>query len=73
VFALDVLECARCRGQMRVVAFVDDERVAAKILAHLGLPARAPPRGRPRRGQQLLPLGDVTADLDGIDPPLQLD
>jgi hypothetical protein len=32
VFALDVLECARCRGPMRLVGFVDDERVARKIL-----------------------------------------
>jgi hypothetical protein len=43
------------------------------IVEHLGLPARAPPRGQRHRGQQLLPLGDASADLDGIDPPLQLD
>jgi hypothetical protein len=58
---------------MRLVALIDDERVTRRILEHLGLLARAPPRGRCRRGQQLLPLGDGTADLDGIDPPLQLD
>lgn len=56
---------------MRLEAVVDDERVAAKILAHVGLPARAPPRGRPRRLGQLELLADV-ADHDGIDPPLML-
>ena len=31
---------------MRIVAFIEDPFVARKILDHLGLPARAPPRGR---------------------------
>jgi hypothetical protein len=57
---------------MRLVAFIDDERLAHRILEHLGLPARAPPRGR-RRGQQILPLGLDSVDFDGIDPPLRLD
>jgi hypothetical protein len=55
---------------MRVLSLVDNALIARRILEHLGLPARAPPRGR-RRGQQLLTL-DIVADLDGIDP-LQLD
>ncbi len=57
---------------MRVLSFIDDERIARRILEHLGLPARAPPRGR-LRGQplllQLLPP-DIAADLDGFDPLL---
>jgi len=54
---------------MRVVAFVDDERVARKILGHLGLPARAPPRGLRRAGlHQLLHLDLAAPDVDGIDP-----
>jgi hypothetical protein len=68
------LSARAAAGRCAWSAFVDDERVARKILEHLGLPARAPPRGQGHRGQQLLPLGDATADLDGIlDPPLQLD
>ncbi len=72
VFAIDVLRCARCEGPMRLIAFVDDERIARKILEHLGLPARAPPRGRalPRRGQ--LPLVDEHT-WDGVDPPHAVD
>jgi hypothetical protein len=57
---------------MRLVAFVDDERVARKILCHLGLPARPPPRGLRRAGLQV-PLDLATADVDGIDPPLVFD
>jgi plastocyanin len=72
IFAVDVLACVRCRGPMRLVAFVDDERVARKILRHLGLPARPPPRGLGRAGQQV-PLDLVTADVDGIEPPLVFD
>ncbi len=49
----------------------DDERVARRILAHLGLPSRAPPRPPPS-GQPLLPLAALP-DLEGIDPPLILD
>ena len=57
---------------MRLVSVIDDERTARKILAHLGLPARAPPRGRaqPRRGQLAL---DSPTDYDGVDPPLVID
>ena len=44
--------CPKCEGPMRVIAFIEDERVARKILEHLGLPtgvptvtpARAPPQ-----------------------------
>jgi hypothetical protein len=58
---------------MRLIAFIDDERVARRILEHLGLPARAPPRGRRRAPQQVLPLDFASVDFDGVDPPLQLD
>ena len=65
-WAVDVLTCPRCAGPMRIVAFIEDERVARKILEHLGLPSRAPPRGRPARpGQQLLPF-DELPDPDPI-------
>jgi hypothetical protein len=55
---------------MRLVAVIPDETVARKILEHLGLPARAPPRGRraggrPRRLREQLPR----PDFGGVDPP----
>jgi hypothetical protein len=42
-FALDVLQCQRCQGTMRVLAFLSDPDVTAKILEHLDLPTEAPP------------------------------
>jgi hypothetical protein len=56
---------------MELVAAVEDERTAAKILAHLGLAQRAPPRGRPWRAQRALPI-DRLAD-DCVDPPAVYD
>ena len=55
---------------MELIAAIEDESVATRILTHLGLPARAPPRGRPWRRQ--LALGDrnpTEADVDGVDVP----
>ena len=48
-YAVDVLVCPKCAGPMRLVALIEDERVAEKILRHLGMPTRAPPRAPPRR------------------------
>jgi hypothetical protein len=31
---------------MDLIATIEDERTSRKILEHMGLPARAPPRGR---------------------------
>ncbi len=47
IFAVDVLQCGRCHGRMRIVALVSQPEVIAKILTHLGLPARAPPEPGP--------------------------
>jgi hypothetical protein len=53
VFAIDVLECPKCSGRMRILAFITDPLVTRRILSHLGLPtspprsARAPPRPLP--------------------------
>lgn len=57
---------------MRLVAVIQDERVARRILEHLGLPARAPPLGRPWRsaGQAQLALGDDHDRYDGVDEPI---
>ena len=43
VFAVDVLECPRCRGRMRILAEIHPPGPTTKILEHLGLPPRAPP------------------------------
>ncbi len=69
VFAIDVLRCARCEGPMRLIAFVDDERIARKIL-ETPRPARARAALRPSApgGRGQLPLVDERA-WDGVDPP----
>ena len=71
-WGLSVLVCPRCAGPMRLVSVIAEERVARRILEHLGLPARAPPCGRPwRSGPHQLELPD--RDFDGIDAPAAID
>jgi len=43
VFAIDVLECPRCGGRMRLLAAIQPPDVTQAILACLELPSRAPP------------------------------
>ena len=52
VFALDVLECPRCGGRMRLLAAIHPPDATQSILECLNLPARAPPTASP------LPDGD---------------
>lgn len=50
-FLLDVLECPKCSGRMKLIALIDEPPVVRKILEHVGLstvipsprPARSPP------------------------------
>jgi hypothetical protein len=46
-FDVDVLECPKCRGRLRIVAVIDDAVLAASILHELAI-ARAPPPTRAR-------------------------
>ena len=41
---IDALVCPRCGGEMGLVAVILDPAVAEKIIGHLGLASRAPPR-----------------------------
>jgi len=67
VYAVDVLECARCGGRMRVIAFLSDPPVVRKILDHLHIPS-SPPRTKPARSPpQDLPFGGW-GDEAFIDP-----
>jgi len=43
VFAVDVLECPRCGGRMRILSAIQSPDAIRAILDHLGLPSRAPP------------------------------
>jgi len=44
VFAIDITTCPQCGGTLTILAAIKDPAVIVKILGHLGLPSRAPPR-----------------------------
>ncbi|MCA1852327.1 MAG: transposase, partial [Beggiatoa sp.] len=44
VFEIDIQQCPQCGGTLKLIAAIEDPPVIAKILTHLGLSARAPPR-----------------------------
>ena len=48
VFAIDVEHCPHCGGDLKIISAIEAPAVIAKILTHLGLPARAPPRSPAR-------------------------
>jgi hypothetical protein len=49
VFGIDLEHCPNCGGQLSIIAALVEQAVIAKILTHLGLPIRAPPRAPARR------------------------
>jgi len=48
VFDLDLEHCPQCGGDLKIIAAIEEPALIAKILTHLGLPARAPPRAPAR-------------------------
>ncbi len=50
-FAVDVLECPKCKGRMKLIALVKKPDSVARFLAGIGepscVPGRSPPRGPP--------------------------
>ena len=50
---LPMEHCPNCGGELKVIAAMLEQPVIEKILTHLGLQARAPPRA-PARGHALL-------------------
>src|ERR1700730_4069128 len=49
VFDIDIEHCPNCGGALKIIAVIEDPPVIIKILSHLGLPTRAPPRAPARR------------------------
>jgi hypothetical protein len=62
-FSVDVLECPKCHGRLRVLAVITDREPVQRILAHLGMPTDPPPLARAR---------DPTDDLDDDEAVAQL-
>ncbi len=48
VFDIDIEHCPHCGGNMKIIAAIENPSVIAKLLSHLGLPTRAPPRAPAR-------------------------
>jgi hypothetical protein len=44
VFDIDLQHCPHCGGPLKMIGAIVDSTVIARILTHLSLPARAPPR-----------------------------
>jgi hypothetical protein len=63
-FSVDVLDCPKCHGRLRVVAVITERAPIRRILAHLGIATEAPPLARAR---------DPTDDQHDGDPSNQLD
>jgi hypothetical protein len=53
VFKIDMEHCSQCGGPLKIIAAIEHPSVIAKILTHLGLPARAPPRSPARSFDRL--------------------
>jgi len=66
-FGLDVLQCPKCRGRLKLLALVVDDHSIARYLKNSGepshLPARAPPRGPPFWASTVL-RRKALADID---------
>ena len=62
-FSVDVLECPKCHGRLRVLAVITEREPVRRILGHLGMPTDAPPVARAR---------DPTDDAEDVEPSGQL-
>ena len=61
---VDVLNCPKCAGRLRVIAAITERASVQRVLAHLGLPTEAPSVARAR---------DPTDDVEGAVEPGQLE
>jgi hypothetical protein len=72
VFLVDVLECPKCKGRMKILAAVTAPASVRRVLDSLGFPGEAP-RLRPARSPPQTESGDQRAESDDFyfyaDPP----
>ena len=67
--AVDALRCPNCSSRMELIATIEDQAIAKKILEHLGLPTRGPPRPSAWTRQPSLARMQSGDPYEGIDPP----
>ena len=48
VFDIDLEHCPQCGGEFKIIATIQEPAAIVRILTHMGLPARAPPRSPAR-------------------------
>jgi hypothetical protein len=70
VFLVDVLECPKCKGRMKILAVVTAPASVRRMLSHLGLPSE-PPRLQAARPPPQLGFADGEPHPGGFypDPP----
>ena len=68
VFALDVLDCPKCFGRMKLIAFITGQGVARHILEHLDLPTMGPPTAKAARMGGDEREREPAPEYDQIDP-----
>jgi hypothetical protein len=67
VFLVDVLECPKCKGRMKILAAVTAPASVRRFLTHLGLPSEAPGLHAARPPPQM-ELDEGCTKADGIFP-----
>lgn len=67
-FAIDIMQCASCKGRLKVIATIKDQNVIRQILGHLGLPTEIPIRA-PARAPPQTDLDSVNQDDLSQFPP----
>ena len=55
-------------GALKIIAAIEDPPVIVKILSHLGLPTRAPPRAPARRVDLFQTIGEEPKPLSDRKP-----
>ena len=58
VFNIDVINCSKCQGKIKIIAAIEDPKIIKNILNHMGLPSTQPIL-QPARGPPLLEQADI--------------
>ena len=59
VFDIDVEHCPNCGSALKIIAAIEYPPAIVKILSHLGLSTRAPPRAPARRVDLFQTIGEA--------------